>query len=217
VGSLVRKQGRLRCLFCAGAILLNATTPAHGEEYSPNVKKLVDESTKKRGVRQSRLLNENPLVERDLPEVLAFIKKHPDYTSYYLLMALKRYYPASYKDVSNADKAAILCSALKTSEFLNDWGTLEPYGADDTSAKALLEVGKEALGALRPILDDATEAPLFGSKVATASVVYQYRRKDFAYRYVSLILGESPVFDRDPKARDKAIEALKAKLKKDDK
>ena len=177
---------------------------------------LVEESSKRRTLDRSEFLSNNTLMDRDVPEALAVIKKHPDYTSYHLLLALRRYYPKTYKDVPNADKAAILCSALKNSEFLNDWGN--PHGSyDDTSAKALVELGKDALGSLRPILDDATEAPLWGSKEATVSEVYQFRRKDFAYRYASLILGESPVFHADPKERDKDIETLKAKLKRAEK
>jgi hypothetical protein len=76
----------------------------------------------------------------------------------------------------------------------------------------LVETGKAAFKYLTPLLGNDKAAPLNGSADATASVVYKYRRKDFAYRYVSLIIGEQPTFHTDPKARDKDIEMLKRRL-----
>jgi hypothetical protein len=203
-------------LVWAGTIVVNALGIASGREQPPNVKKLVDESSTKNAIDESTLLNENPLRSEDLPQALDYIKKHADYSSYYLLMAVRKYYPASYKDVSDEDKGDILCSALKNSKSLNDWGFLTPsMSYDGESALALLETGKAALKPLIAILDDRARAPLFGSEEATMSRSYQYRRKDFAYRYVSLILGETPHFREAPTARDKDIEALKSKLKKE--
>jgi hypothetical protein len=203
------------CVLCAGAILLNEKTCASGHKQSPRVNRLIDESAKKKAIDQSGLLNENPLMASDVPEALAHIKKHPDYTSYHLLLAVRMYYPRSYKEISTDVKVAVLCSALKNTTFLNDWGTLHPSDSFEAeSATALLETGKAALRSLLPLLDDDESAPLFGSKEATMSKKLMYRRKDFAYRYASLILGRSPVFHRDPKDRDKDIEALKTELKK---
>jgi len=216
MGNALCNYGFLCWLFCAGAIMLNINTSTSGDKQSPNVKKLVDESVKKKAVAESTLLNENPLMAGDIPEALGYIKKHTDYTSYHLLLAVRKYYPSSYKDVPTDDKVAILCSALKTSTFLNDWGYLTASESfDGESSTALLELGKVALKTLEPILDDSTSAPLFGSQEATLSSGYNYRRKDFAYRYASLVLGESPVFHADPNKRNKDIEMLKAKLKKD--
>ena len=48
----------------------------------------------------SRLLYENPLMPGDVQEALSHIKKHGDYTSYHLLLAIRKYYPESYKEVS---------------------------------------------------------------------------------------------------------------------
>jgi hypothetical protein len=135
-----------------------------------------------------------------MSEALQYIKKHPDYTSYYLLIAIRRYYPNDYKNISNPDKAAILCSALNNSCELNDW-------------EALLETKQDALKPLLLLLDNTNVAPLFGSKQATRSSIYSYRRNDFAFRYVCLIVGQTPPFYADPRTRDEAINALKAKLK----
>jgi hypothetical protein len=208
----------LACLFSAVAVMLGCTS---GEKQVPKVtrmshlKQLVDESTKEKSASQSSLLSTDPLGDRGLPEALAYINKHPDYTSYLVLLAVRKYYSASYKGLPDEVKSAILCSALKNSIFLNDWGALAPDESfDDESAKALLETGKVALKCLGPILDDDQEAPLWGSKDSTISHAYRYRRKDFAYRYASLILSKSPVFRANPKERDKDIERLKAELKK---
>jgi len=198
-----------------------------GEKHVSSVTTLIDESTRKQSVLESRELKRtvsgdvvrwvyvNPLLDSDVPEALTYIKKHADYTSYLLLMTLRRHYPASYKDVANVEKSSILCSALKNTIVLNDWGNLQPSGSfDGESAKALLATGKVALRCLEPLLNDDSSAFLHGSQEGTLSVFYCYRRKDFAYRYASLILGKSPVFRADPKERDKDIETLKAELKK---
>src|SRR5207253_2951789 len=96
---------------------------------------------------------------------------------------------------------------------LNDWGFLTTSGPDDDfSANALLELGQESLPGLRSLLDNADPAYLDGSKAATGSMLYQYRRKDFAYHYVCSILELPYKFDRDPAERDNDIEVLKAKL-----
>jgi hypothetical protein len=44
------------------------------------------------------------------------------------------------------------------------------------------------------------------------SSTYQYRRCDFAYRYLAQILGFAPRFDPDPRRRDTDIAALKRRL-----
>ena len=198
--------------------MLNINASAQKDKQSPRISKLIEESTKKKAVDESNLLNDNPFIAGDVPEALAYIKEHADYTSYHLLLAVRKYAPASYKQVTTDDKVAILCSALKNTTCLNDWGYLEPTSSfNGESAEALLETGKAALKPLSPILDNGESAPLFGSKEHTMSEFYNYRRKDFAYRYTLLILGQTPVFHTEPKERDKDIEALKAKLKKDTK
>ena len=101
-------------------------------------------------------------------------------------------------------------SRLAHGRYSNDWGHLQ-YDSD--IARALLQTGPAALPYLRPLLDDRSPFLAMGSMEATQSRADQYRRCDFAYRYICLILGSEPEFDRDPENRDKAIERLKAKLK----
>lgn len=73
-------------------------------------------------------------------------------------------------------------------------------------------MGRDALPALRPLLDDKAPALLEGSKDATLSKVYSYRRADFAYRYVCLILGWAYSFERDLGERDARISLAKKRL-----
>jgi hypothetical protein len=204
----------LSLFFWTSAIMLSACC-VKAAKLTPRVSKLVEEAKTKNSAIEAGILSKNPMVAADIPEALEHIKSHPDFTSYHLLVAIRKYYPKSYKEVRTDDKVSILCSALRNIMYLNDWGYLAPVDSyDRESGKALLETGRSALNGLTPILDDENSAPLFGSEEATLSKLYKYRRKDFAYRYISLIIGESPGFSRNLKERDKRIEILKNKLKK---
>jgi hypothetical protein len=159
--------------------------------------------------------SKKPLLAADVPEALAHIKANRDYTSYFLLLLLRQDYPDSYGKIPKKDKAAVLCSALKNATSLNDWGHLGGGAAYDyNSAKALTEIGKDAIEFLLPLLDDKADALHWGSKAATISFASKYRRCDFAYRYTLLILERQPEFHRDLADRDKDIAELKREVKK---
>jgi hypothetical protein len=148
-----------------------------------------------------------------VPAAQKQIELRPDWTSYHVLLVVRRDYPAAYAQVTNDKKASTLCSALAILPELNDWGYLDQGGSyEDFAAQALLDVGPAALPYLRPLLDDRNPAGLSGSKKATISSIYQYRRKDFACNYVCKILRWPTKFDPDPKERDREIERVKCKL-----
>jgi hypothetical protein len=208
-------DGLFLALCFAGLMASHANEPACGNNVPPSVRKLIDESMNKNAICETSLETINALEAKDVAEAAAYIKAHTDYTSYHLLIALKTNYPTAYKDIANDDKAAILCSTLRSTHYFNDWGYLQPHESDDgPSAEALLETGKAALPALTKLLEDGTRARHFGSAERTKSEAYAYRRKDFAYRYVLLILGKKPEFSGDVKQRDKAIEKLLNELNK---
>ena len=200
-------------------ILLVTTVQINAEDHSPTVKRLIDLSKAKGAYDGSGLWQKDPFLPAEIPEALAYIKDHPDHTSYHLLLVLREHRPDSYKKVSKENVAAILCSSLKNQTVLNDFGTLDANddSLDYDSAEVLIETGKIALKSLAPILDDDSPAILVGSQIGLLSDAYKYRRKDFAYRYAALILGEKPVFKEDIKERDKDIERLKKKLKEEEK
>jgi hypothetical protein len=177
--------------------------------------KLIEES--RRGVS----LVESPLapgVEFTPPDVQAaadYVRAHPDHTAYHVLFALRARAPDAYQGLPATTRAAVLCAALGKLRFLNDWGYLAPKDPHDgPAAAALVETGAAALPCLAPLLDNRSDAPLFGSEEATLSSMYKYRRCDFAFRAAARILGAAAPFDADPRRRDKDIAQLKARWPK---
>lgn len=117
----------------------------------------------------------------------------PDATSYHLLLSLRRNAPNAYEQIPPATRAAVLTDALRTLPNLNDFGHLGPGGGyDGPAAKPLIEIGEPAIEPLTALLSDERPAPLMGSEEATLSHDHGYRRSDFAFRYLSEILGRDP-------------------------
>jgi hypothetical protein len=156
-------------------------------------------------MRETVMLNN----DKEISEAVGYIETHPDFTSYHLLFAVRKFDPKAYAKLSAETKARVLCSALVNTVMMNDWGGLT---LDGLAAKALLDTGRAALPYLRPILDNNDSALLGGSSSATVSEIYNYRRADYAYRYASLILSREPMFDYNPEVRDKAIAGLRQQL-----
>ncbi len=147
------------------------------------------------------------------PAAVLQIMSHADFTSYHLLWALRQAAPALYQALPNAVKAQVLADALAHVAALNDFGYLDPSDSfDGDAASALLALGCAAIAPLEPLLQDGQPAPLFGSEPATLFSLYQYRRKDFAFRYLTLLTGGVPTFDPDPAVRDVVITQFAAAL-----
>lgn len=177
------------------------------------IDQLVAESSSGQTLMRSALLSNIQLGSDEIDAVQAYIGSHADHSTYHLLFALRRLAPAAYERLPNETKARVLADALAHQTYLNDWGYLDPGGSHDgEAAQALLALGADALPALTPLLDDDSPAMLFGSEAATLSSSYQYRRKDFAYRYIARIVGLPASFNADPAQRDQEIEHLKAQI-----
>jgi hypothetical protein len=141
------------------------------------------------------------------------VRAQPDSSRYHLLMLLARRRPELAAAIPASERAAVLTGALAAQTFLNDFGHLDPADSyDGPAAQALLATGGAARDGLAALLDDEREAPLRGSEAATMSHLYGYRRCDFAYRYLSLVLGDKPAFDRDPARRDEHIAQLRERI-----
>ena len=146
----------------------------------------------------------------------AYIIAHPSVSSYHLLIAVRRCCPITYGTIDRSIKTAILCDALAKVTPMDDWGTLDDTYADDReSAQALLELGKECLTRLTPLLDD--RSPVIckdNGETSAISFLYQYRCCDYAYRYICILEGVQFVFPLSPAERDEAIQRLKERLAK---
>jgi len=179
----------------------------------PLLKDLVADSTRGITLAESQTLHQAQLDATTRTTAQAYVVAHPDQHAYHLLFALRRLAPATYQQVPAGTRAAVLCAALAQQTYLNDWGYLDVSGSyDGEAALALLELGPAAQAPLIPLLADRREALLFGSEEATLSTMYQYRRNDFAYRYLTLIRGEQPTFADTPAHRDAAIHLLQQQL-----
>ncbi len=193
---------------------LDAVTAMQGvrSEATMTVARLIADAQQNLPLLKSDVLPRG-LDRQDVAEAVRYVKVHADRSSYHLLFAILRTAPREYEALDAGVKAAILCDALRHVQFLNDWGYLDPSESHDgEAAVALLDLGRDALGPLRPLLSDANPAPLYGSETATQSSTYKFRRQDFAYRYAMLILKRPAVFDADPLERDRRIASLKAEL-----
>ena len=162
---------------------------------------------------ESATLSGIKLSKHEIETAVNYIAAHGDHTAYHLLFALRRHALDAFRSLPNITKAHVLSDALVRQTYLNDWGYLDPGGSHDgEAAKALLELGSDVFQPLLPMLDNSQPARLFGTEEATISALYQYRRKDFAYRYLALITGRQPTFEADPQSRDAKIEDLKMEL-----
>jgi hypothetical protein len=150
--------------------------------------------------------------ERDA--AVGWITANPFANALLLMLALRREAPDAYAQVPPDARARVLAAALHERAVLNDFGYIGERGEahDREAGQALLELGDAAVPALRPLLDDLTEAPLEGSEEATLAEELGLRRADFAYRYLARILGREPEFDLRPGTRDDHIARLRAEL-----
>jgi hypothetical protein len=180
----------------------------------PLTQDLIADSRKGLSLMESGALSGAHPDAADLREAREYVLAHPVADSYHLLFLLRRHSDTEAREIGEDARSAILCAALTHLTYLNDWGYLEPTQPyDGEAAVALLETGRAAVKPLTPLLDDSRSAPLYGSEDAAMSSIYKYRRCDFAYRYLSMILGLKPEFDKNPKVRDRAIRELKQKLR----
>jgi len=222
--ALVKGNGSVRLALVCKCLLAIAfvSVGCREEDSEPTMRGMTDRL--KRGVGQARSgqtfmessLFDAKLSAEEVGVAKGYVMGHPDVSAYILLMALREHAPGAYAGVPDATKARALCDALASLTALNDFGHLESSESyDDMAGKALIEIGKPALKCLEALLSDKSRARLFGSKGATLSSSLQYRRADFAYRYIMLILGRQPAFPADPAERDKLIADLQEQLKSD--
>lgn len=138
----------------------------------------------------------------------------PDYRSFHLLFALKQLAPREYCRLSAKTKAAILVSNLEHVSLSNAWGCLTTLGhraSHDVATQALISLGPVAIPYLEPLLQCADRIDVGGHE-GVVSEAHQWRKKDYAYRFIKILIGQVPLYDASPEVRDELIDGLKEEL-----
>lgn len=144
------------------------------------------------------------LDEQCVNEIRKFIRKHPTFQSYHLLLLLLSM--KSDVGICDEDLTQIFASGLWELYCYDDWGSLE---SNRVASRNMLNLGETIIPFLVPLLDDRSRIFLSGSATSTECVIDMYRKCDYAYRYISEILGYKYKFSRNPEVRDKHIDELK--------
>jgi len=184
-------------------------TSTFAQVEDPETSQLLEFSQAKKALEKYPSFDDIRLTDKQLLFAKKYVEAHRNYRSYHLLFAIKNTSANVYDSISTEAKLMILVSTLTEQTNLNDWGYLDTKNSfDGPPAQALLLLGKDAITALKPLLNDSTRVYLYGSETGTSSTKYAYRRKDFAFRYVSLLLGDTATFANDLMQRDNAIDGL---------
>jgi len=136
-------------------------------------------------------------------------------TALLALEALREADPARYASLVGSERANIYVDALKNNVFYNAWGS--PAHQLTSTARALIALGQDAVAALKPLLTDCRPARLEGSQDATTSTMYRNRLCDYAWVFISEIMGRPYVYAQDPAERERAIQALRQELQEETK
>jgi hypothetical protein len=174
------------------------------------VKQLVEESQRPKARFDSTVyrqaLQQGPSI---VPKLVKSIKQ-PSYKNYLALEAVRELQPESWASIPASLRVAIYGDALKHAVIFNDWGLAGEYF--DETARALMQLGEQAIPSLAVLLDDRRLAPCFGSEESTISKDYQNRVCDYAFVMISELMGQSIEYPFDPQSRDTLIGELKKKL-----
>jgi hypothetical protein len=156
-----------------------------------------------------------------IDDILSFVKENQsDKRAYYFLLQLSWNHPNIYCAVAEDVKTNVLCSGFTQATNVNTWGHLQGF----TSAGGLLvDLGHKVLPCLYGLLNDTSRVSYGWNWESMGMAIDQkWRKKDFAYRYAALIVGEEPNVPENPKARDVTIQqfsktSLKVLMEKSEK
>lgn len=135
-------------------------------------------------------------------------------TAFLALEALRIVDVRTFDALPPDERADVYIRALKVNPFFNAWGVPGHHLTD--TARAVIAMGRPILTQLRPLLDDDTPAPLSGSEDATTSDMYGNRVCDYAWVFISEILGRPYVYAMNARERDQQIAELRRTLQADD-
>jgi hypothetical protein len=132
----------------------------------------------------------------------------PSQKEYFKLMALKKLAPASYAKIPAKQGAAILTDALAKSVTFNAWGIPNQYW--ESSAKAIIDYGADAVPELEKLLADQRPAPVWGSEEAMIYERYKFRVCDYAFALLNEIRRRKVELPVAPAERDALIASHKS-------
>jgi hypothetical protein len=212
-----KRASRIVACLSVGGLCLILTLPASAPArpvgtppaLPPNVAGLISESHHTVCLWKSRSFSSTVLTPSEVVTGVQYMLSHPDYSSYHLLFAIRRDARKVYDSIPPLVRARVLASALDKYCCYDDWGDLDsPIDERSRASDVLLEVGPVAVPYLIPLLYDKTEARISGSDSATVAAMLQFRRCDYAYQFVSRLLGREVVWSRDLRVRDMEIDRL---------
>lgn len=133
-----------------------------------DISQLLRYSKDKKALQKFPDFDDLKLSSKQLAIAEKYVTDKRDFRSYHLLFAIRNSSKKSYDGLPSEIKMMILVSALAEQKNLNDWGYLDTDRSyDGLAAVALLQLGKGAIKYLRPMLNDATPASLYGSETGT--------------------------------------------------
>lgn len=183
----------------------------HDSFLPGNVARLIAESNKKNSVVDNRVFQHTHLSDEDVWVACSYIEQHRDFTAYHLLFALRYQAFDVYESIPRPIRASVICSALANLSDHTDWAGIHGNPFHNTRAvDALYETDPDCVPLLIPLLDDHRRTWQHDDPIITS---WQIRRCDYAYRYLSILLGRHFVFYETPQERDREIDALKEFLK----
>lgn len=163
---------------------------------------------------QSKTLREpfNSLAFRELktrtnvdPKALTtLVKENQNAGGLLPLLLLRKLDNKAYMELPAETRAKVLTDALQASKTFNTWG-LPGFYLEDAS-NALIETGRSAVPALKPMLGETRLAPLFGSKEYVLAQRLKYRLCDYTLFFLKRIGGDAQfTLPTTPEERDALI------------
>jgi hypothetical protein len=141
-----------------------------------------------------------------IDDILSFVQENQsDKRAYYFLLQLSWNHPNIYCAVEEDVKVHVFCSGFAQATNVNSWGHLKTQSF--WAGRLLVDLGPKALPYLYGLLNDTTGVG-YGWNFETKSTPFmeKWRRKDFAYRYAALIVGEKPDLPEKSEIRDAIIQ-----------
>ncbi len=139
---------------------------------------------------------------------LAQLLSDADRRSFLALATLRTMTSDKYAELDPQFRVAVLIDSLATSETFNTWGLPHLYWED--SAIAIIDEGENAVPALKGLLRDTRDAPMWGSEEVVEYELYRYRVCDYAWALLTEIRGDprKRTIPTSPKERDILIDEM---------